>query len=48
VHQAIACGASTPKAIFAHAGCQAQCAKCVCEMRQMIDEAQVALKMAAE
>jgi bacterioferritin-associated ferredoxin len=48
VQQAIACGASTPKAVFAHVQCKPQCAKCVCEMREMIDEAQAAMKIAAE
>ncbi len=48
VHAAIAGGAATPKAIFHHAQCKPQCAKCVCEMREMIDQAQVAMRMAAE
>jgi len=46
--QAIANGASTPKAVFAHCGARPQCAKCVCEMREMIDEQQQALAVAAE
>ncbi len=48
VHQAIAAGACSPKQIFDHAQCRPQCAKCVCEMREMIDDAQIALRMAAE
>jgi len=48
VHQAIAAGATTPKAVFDHAQCRPQCAKCVCEMREMIDDAQVSFGMAAE
>ncbi len=48
VHQAIACGASTPKAVFSHVQCRPQCARCVCDIREMIDEAQVALQQAAE
>jgi bacterioferritin-associated ferredoxin len=48
VHQAIACGASTAKAVFDHVQCRPQCARCVCEIREMIEEAQVALQQAAE
>ena len=46
--QAIANGAATPKAVFAHCGAKPQCAKCVCEMREMIDEQQQAMAIAAE
>jgi bacterioferritin-associated ferredoxin len=48
VRQAIAAGASRPAEVFRSQGCQAQCAKCVCEMRQMIDESREALRYAAE
>jgi bacterioferritin-associated ferredoxin len=48
VRHAIACGASRPAEVFKSQGCQAQCAKCVCEMRQMIDESREALRYAAE
>lgn len=48
VHQAIAAGAATPKAVFDHVQCRPQCAKCVCEMREMIDDAQMSFRMAAE
>ncbi|EGF91144.1 BFD-like 2Fe-2S binding domain protein [Asticcacaulis biprosthecium C19] len=48
VNAAISSGASTPKQVFDHAGCRPQCARCVCEMREMIDDAQVSLSMAAE
>ncbi len=48
VRSAISSGAATPKAVFDHAQCRPQCAKCVCEIRQMIDEAQISLAMAAE
>ncbi|WP_421739249.1 (2Fe-2S)-binding protein [Caulobacter sp.] len=48
VRAAIEAGASRPAEIFRHQGCQAQCAKCVCEMRQMIDESRLALAYAAE
>jgi len=48
VHAAIEAGASRPKEIFASQGCQAQCAKCVCEMREMIQESRQAFALAAE
>ena len=48
VRHAINCGAASPKAVFSHCGAKAQCAKCVCEMREMIDEQQQALSIAAE
>jgi len=47
VRAAIEAGASRPAEIFRHKGCQAQCAKCVCEMRQMIDDSRQALAYAA-
>lgn len=46
--KAIHAGATTPKAVFDHMHCRPQCAKCVCDMRQMIDEAGNAMAMAAE
>ena len=45
---AIEAGACRPRDIFARNQRQAQCAKCVCEMRQMIQETQQAFAMAAE
>lgn len=48
VQAAIDCGAKRPKDIFTAQGCQAQCAKCVCEMREMIQESRQAFAMAAE
>jgi bacterioferritin-associated ferredoxin len=45
---AIEAGACRPREIFARNQCQAQCAKCVCEMRQMIDESREAFALAAE
>ncbi|MFA4951182.1 bacterioferritin-associated ferredoxin [Brevundimonas sp.] len=45
---AIESGACRPRDIFTRNQCQAQCAKCVCEMRQMIQETQQAFAMAAE
>ena len=45
---AIQAGAQRPREIFARNQCQAQCAKCVCEMRQMIQDASEPYAMAAE
>ena len=48
VRQAIAAGASRPADVLKAHACKAQCARCVCEMRQMIDENREALRYAAE
>ena len=48
VAQAIEAGASRPRDIFERHQCQAQCAKCVCEMRQMIQDSREAFALAAE
>ena len=48
VRAAIDAGATRPAEVFRHKGCQAQCAKCVCEMRQMIQDSREALAYAAE
>ncbi|RYD21054.1 MAG: ferredoxin [Spirochaetia bacterium] len=48
VRQAIDQGATKPAHIFRHAQCAPQCAKCVCDMRCMIDAQVQALKFAAE
>jgi bacterioferritin-associated ferredoxin len=48
VRAAIEAGATRPAEIFRAHQCQAKCAKCVCEMRQMIDETLQAYRMAAE
>ncbi len=48
VRAAIDAGARRPIDVFRAKGCQAQCAKCVCEMRQMIQERREALAYAAE
>ncbi|PTS88775.1 MULTISPECIES: (2Fe-2S)-binding protein [unclassified Caulobacter] len=48
VRAAIEAGARRPADVFRHKGCQAQCAKCVCEMREMIIERRQALAYAAE
>lgn len=48
VHAAIEAGACRPRDIFAAHDCQAQCAKCVCDMRRMIQDQREAYAMAAE
>jgi len=48
VARAIEQGACRPKQIFDRHGCKPQCAKCVCDMRRMIDDSQAAFAMAAE
>lgn len=48
VARAIEAGATRPREVFAHNQCTAQCAKCVCEMRQIIQETRDAWAMAAE
>ena len=48
VRAAIEAGADRPVDIFRARQCQPQCAKCVCEMREMIDQAQETLRYAAE
>jgi bacterioferritin-associated ferredoxin len=48
VRAAIEAGASKPAEIFRAHGCKAQCARCVCEMRDMIQQSQDVLALAAE
>ena len=48
VRAAIDAGATRPAEVFRACGSQAQCARCVCEMRQMISEQGEALRYAAE
>jgi bacterioferritin-associated ferredoxin len=48
VRAAIDGGAARPAEVFRHTGCAPQCAKCVCEMRQMIADTHQALRYAAE
>ena len=45
---AIAAGAANPSGIFRHCQARARCAKCVCDMRRMIEESRRALSFAAE
>ncbi|WP_031229950.1 bacterioferritin-associated ferredoxin [Asticcacaulis sp. YBE204] len=46
--KAIMCGAATVKAVFDHCQTRAQCAKCVCDIRQMIDDVSATVRLAAE
>jgi bacterioferritin-associated ferredoxin len=48
VRAAIAAGASRPAEIFHACKSRAQCARCVCDMRRMLDEEQQSLRYAAE
>ena len=48
VRAAIAAGASRPAQIFKACDSAAQCARCVCDMRKMLDEEREALRFAAE
>jgi bacterioferritin-associated ferredoxin len=47
-HRAIEAGASRPADIFRHCQSRPQCAKCVCDMRRMIQCQGEALRHAAE
>jgi bacterioferritin-associated ferredoxin len=47
-HAAIAQGARRPADIFRRCQSTAQCAKCVCDLRRMISEAEHAFRHAAE
>ena len=48
VRAAIAAGAQRPVEVFKARGCRPHCAKCVCDMREMIDQEKEALRFAAE
>jgi bacterioferritin-associated ferredoxin len=48
VHSAIAAGAQRPAEIFKACGTKPQCARCVCDMRRMLQTHGQALKYAAE
>lgn len=52
VRAAIAAGASRPAQIFKACGSEAQCARCVCDMRAILDDeratARQSLRFAAE
>jgi bacterioferritin-associated ferredoxin len=48
VRAAIDQGAARPSDVFRHCQSRPQCAKCVCDMRRMIDQSKAALAIAAE
>jgi bacterioferritin-associated ferredoxin len=48
VRAAIAAGANRPAQIFKACGSRPECARCICDMRQMLDEERQALRYAAE
>ena len=48
VARAIEAGATRPKDVFDRHQCRPQCARCVCEMRKILDEEREALRYAAE
>ena len=48
VRDAIAAGARRPAQIFRACNSSAQCRRCVCDMRKMLDEEREALRYAAE
>jgi len=48
VRAAIAAGASRPAEIFKACDAAPQCARCVCEMREILQEQREALRYAAE
>ena len=48
VRAAIDAGARKPAEIFRACDTRVQCARCVCDMRRLLDESREALKYAAE
>ncbi|HYF22025.1 MAG TPA: (2Fe-2S)-binding protein [Caulobacteraceae bacterium] len=48
VRAAIEAGAKKPADVFRHCDSTAQCCKCVCDMRRMIQDQTEALRLAAE
>jgi bacterioferritin-associated ferredoxin len=48
VRTAIAAGAERPVEIFRHCQGSLRCAKCVCDMRRLIQESKETLRFAAE
>jgi bacterioferritin-associated ferredoxin len=45
---AITAGAAKPAEIFRHCQSSPRCAKCVCDMRRLIEESMESLRFAAE
>ncbi|WP_333586048.1 (2Fe-2S)-binding protein [Phenylobacterium sp.] len=48
VRAAVAAGASRPSEIFKACDSAPQCARCVCEMREILEEQRQSLRYAAE
>ena len=48
VAAAVEAGAKRPRDVFRLHQCEAQCAKCVCEMRELIQDRSETLRLAAE
>jgi bacterioferritin-associated ferredoxin len=48
VRAAVAAGARRPADVFKSKGCAPKCAKCVCDMRALIEEPREPLRFAAE
>jgi bacterioferritin-associated ferredoxin len=48
VRAAIDAGAARPSEVFRHCDAKPQCARCVCEIREMINEQAEVLRYAAE
>jgi bacterioferritin-associated ferredoxin len=48
VRSDIEAGATRPADVFKARGCKPQCARCVCEIREMIEAARASLSFAAE
>jgi bacterioferritin-associated ferredoxin len=48
IHAALDQGAVRPADVFRHCGSRPQCAKCVCEIKQMIEAQREAFRYAAE
>lgn len=48
VRAAIEAGAARPRDVFDRHGVRPQCAKCVCDMRRMIEDQLEAFRLAAE
>lgn len=48
VLSAIEAGACRPREVFDRHACRPQCARCVCDMRQMIEDSREILALAAE
>ena len=47
-YAAVCAGARKPAEVFRHCGAKPQCAKCVCDLRRMIQDAEIGLRLAAE